>query len=150
MITPKPFQQTYIGNVLTLFRGAKSHLDEVASDFERRRVFAYNGACLLKAPTGAGKTLIAGTVAEQFSKEEKLVWLWFAPFKGLVGQAAKKRIPTIMPGERFGAQDEPIIQSLRIAREQNARFPGFESDVHGLIIDNSGAQPSYKVEVLKL
>ncbi len=59
-------------------------------------------------------------------------------------------IPTIMPGERFGAQDEPIIQSLRIAREQNARFPGFESDVHGLIIDNSGAQPSYKVEVLKL
>lgn len=87
MITPKPFQQTYIGNVLTLFRGAKSHLDEVTSDFERRRVFAYNGACLLKAPTGAGKTLIAGTVAEQFCKEEKLVWLWFAPFKGLVGQA---------------------------------------------------------------
>lgn len=58
-------------------------------------------------------------------------------------------IPTIMPGERFGAQDEPIIQSLRIAREQNARFPGFESDVHGLIIDDSGAQPGYKVEVLK-
>ncbi len=88
MISPKPFQQTYIGNVLSLFRGAKSHLDEVTSDFERRRVFAYNGACLLKAPTGAGKTLIAGTVAEQFSKGEKLVWLWFAPFRGLVGQAA--------------------------------------------------------------
>jgi superfamily II DNA or RNA helicase len=88
MITPKPFQQTYIGNVLGLFRAAKSLYDEVASDFERRRVFAYNGACLLKAPTGAGKTLIAGTVAEEFSQEEKLVWLWFAPFKGLVGQAA--------------------------------------------------------------
>lgn len=88
MITPKPFQQTYIGNVLGLFRAAKSLYDEVASDFERRRVFAYNGACLLKAPTGAGKTLVAGTVAEEFSQEEKLVWLWFAPFKGLVGQAA--------------------------------------------------------------
>lgn len=88
MITPKPFQQTYIGNVLGLFRAAKSLYDEVASDFERRRVFAYNGACLLKAPTGAGKTLIAGTVAEEFSQEENLVWLWFAPFKGLVGQAA--------------------------------------------------------------
>jgi len=59
-------------------------------------------------------------------------------------------IPTIMPGERFGASDEPIIQSLRIAREQNARFPGFESDVHGLIIDNSGEKPSYRVEVLKI
>jgi superfamily II DNA or RNA helicase len=88
MITPKPFQQTYIGNVLGLFRAAKSLYDEVTSDFERRRVFAYNGACLLKAPTGAGKTLIAGTVAEEFSQEENLVWLWFAPFKGLVGQAA--------------------------------------------------------------
>jgi len=51
--------------------------------------------------------------------------------------------------ERFGAADEPIIQSLRIAREQNARFPGFESDVHGLIIDRDGDVPSYKVEVLK-
>jgi len=59
-------------------------------------------------------------------------------------------IPTIMPGERFGASDEPIIQSLRIAREQNARFPGFESDVHGLIIDRDGATPTYKVEVLKV
>ncbi|MEN5208139.1 Orn/Lys/Arg decarboxylase N-terminal domain-containing protein [Stenotrophomonas terrae] len=59
-------------------------------------------------------------------------------------------IPTIMPGERFGASDEPIIQSLRIAREQNARFPGFESDVHGLIIDTSGEKPSYRVEVLKI
>ncbi|RRU14296.1 Orn/Lys/Arg decarboxylase N-terminal domain-containing protein [Stenotrophomonas sp. 278] len=59
-------------------------------------------------------------------------------------------IPTIMPGERFGSSDEPIIQSLRIAREQNARFPGFESDVHGLIIDRSGEAPSYKVEVLKV
>ncbi|WP_313217726.1 lysine decarboxylase, partial [Stenotrophomonas sp.] len=59
-------------------------------------------------------------------------------------------IPTIMPGERFGATDEPIIQSLRIAREQNARFPGFESDVHGLIIDRDGDTPSYKVEVLKV
>ena len=58
-------------------------------------------------------------------------------------------IPTIMPGERFGDSDEPIIQSLRIAREQNARFPGFESDVHGLIIEHDGGVPSYKVEVLK-
>ena len=39
---------------------------------------------------------------------------------------------------------------MRIAREQNARFPGFESDVHGLIIDNSGEKPSYRVEVLKI
>ena len=57
-------------------------------------------------------------------------------------------IPTIMPGERFGGSDEPIIRSLRIAREQNARFPGFESDVHGLIIEPRDGAPAYKVEVL--
>ena len=49
--------------------------------------FSYNGAVLLKAPTGAGKTIMAGTVAEHFATEEKVVWFWFAPFKGLVGQA---------------------------------------------------------------
>jgi type III restriction enzyme len=87
MITPKPFQTTYIDNILTLFRGARSQYDSVAEGIDRQAVFAYNGACLLKAPTGAGKTLIAGTVAEKFSHEEKVVWLWFAPFKGLVGQA---------------------------------------------------------------
>jgi arginine decarboxylase len=58
-------------------------------------------------------------------------------------------IPTIMPGERFGDSDEPIIQSLRIARELYGRFPGFESDVHGLIIEQEGDAVSYKVEVLK-
>jgi superfamily II DNA or RNA helicase len=87
MITPKPFQTTYIDNILTLFRGAKSQYDSIGEGMDRQAVFAYNGACLLKAPTGAGKTLIAGTVAEKFSHEEKVVWLWFAPFKGLVGQA---------------------------------------------------------------
>ncbi|KRG45004.1 lysine decarboxylase [Stenotrophomonas pictorum JCM 9942] len=58
-------------------------------------------------------------------------------------------IPTIMPGERFGRTNDPIIQSLRIAREQNVRFPGFESDVHGLIIEREGGIATYKVEVLK-
>lgn len=88
MITPKPFQQTYIDNVLGQFLSAKGYYDSVTTDFDRRRVFAYNGAVLMKAPTGAGKTIMAGAVAEKFSAIEKVVWFWFAPFKGLVGQAA--------------------------------------------------------------
>jgi hypothetical protein len=88
MITPKPFQQTYIDNVLGLFLSAKGLYDSVTTEHDRRRVFAYNGALLMKAPTGAGKTIMAGAVAEKFSAEEKVVWFWFAPFKGLVGQAA--------------------------------------------------------------
>ncbi|WP_449284292.1 Orn/Lys/Arg family decarboxylase [Lysobacter cavernae] len=59
-------------------------------------------------------------------------------------------IPTIMPGERFGDQKEPIIESLRIAKAQNERFPGFESDVHGLIVERDAKGPRYVVEVLKV
>jgi len=87
MIAPKPFQQPYIENILALFRAAKGYYDEAIGAADRRRAFSYNGAVLLKAPTGAGKTIMAGTVAEKFATEEKIVWFWFAPFKGLTGQA---------------------------------------------------------------
>ncbi|MEI7911873.1 MAG: DEAD/DEAH box helicase family protein [Verrucomicrobiota bacterium] len=88
MITPKSFQQGYIDNVLHLFRAAKSLYDETTAGPLHRRIFAHNGAVLMKAPTGSGKTIMAGAVAEHFSGEEKAVWFWFAPFKGLVGQSA--------------------------------------------------------------
>jgi arginine decarboxylase len=58
-------------------------------------------------------------------------------------------IPVIMPGERFGGQDSAILESLRIAREQNEQFPGFESDIHGLITEQGPKGPRYVVEVLK-
>lgn len=88
MITPKTFQRTYIDNVLHLFRSAKSLYDGTSTDYDHRRVFAHNAAVLLKAPTGSGKTIMAGTIAESFATEENIVWFWFAPFKGLVGQSA--------------------------------------------------------------
>lgn len=39
-------------------------------------------------------------------------------------------IPLLIPGERFNAT---IIRYLKFAREFNARFPGFETDIHGLV-----------------
>jgi arginine decarboxylase len=39
-------------------------------------------------------------------------------------------IPLLIPGERF---NKTIVQYLRFARDFNATFPGFETDVHGLI-----------------
>ncbi len=39
-------------------------------------------------------------------------------------------IPLIMPGERF--QTDSIIEYLKFARDTDERFPGFESDIHGL------------------
>ncbi|MFZ1243462.1 MAG: arginine/lysine/ornithine decarboxylase, partial [Azonexus sp.] len=39
-------------------------------------------------------------------------------------------IPLLIPGERFNAT---ICSYLKFAREFNATFPGFETDVHGLV-----------------
>jgi arginine decarboxylase len=39
-------------------------------------------------------------------------------------------IPLLIPGERVNAT---IVRYLRFARDFNARFPGFETDIHGLV-----------------
>ena len=166
MITPKPFQQTYIDNILGLFGAAKSLHDGVAHEIERRRVFAYNGASLLKAPTGSGKTLIAGTVAEKFAAVERVVWLWFAPFKGLVGQAAMslrdhhpglrvrdlagdRRAAGTRPGDTFVLTWASVVaksadaRKLRTENEQLVSLDGFLADLReagfriGVIIDEA-------------
>jgi ornithine decarboxylase/arginine decarboxylase len=43
-------------------------------------------------------------------------------------------IPLLIPGERFNRK---IVDYLRFAGEFNAAFPGFETDVHGLVADES-------------
>jgi len=44
-------------------------------------------------------------------------------------------IPLLIPGERFNAA---ICNYLKFARVFNARFPGFETDIHGLVKDSDG------------
>jgi arginine decarboxylase len=44
-------------------------------------------------------------------------------------------IPLLVPGERFNRK---IVDYLRFTREFNARFPGFDTDVHGLVADEAG------------
>jgi len=39
-------------------------------------------------------------------------------------------IPLLIPGERFNGT---IVRYLQFAREFNAKFPGFETDIHGLV-----------------
>ncbi len=41
-------------------------------------------------------------------------------------------IPLLIPGERFNAT---IVRYLQFARDFNNRFPGFETDIHGLVKD---------------
>lgn len=48
-------------------------------------------------------------------------------------------IPLLVPGERF---NETIVEYLKFVRSFNRRFPGFHTDVHGLV-----AEPSINGEV---
>ena len=59
-------------------------------------------------------------------------------------------IPLIMPGERYNEKAEAIFNYLRIAEEQDAQIPGFESDIHGreVEVDATGKR-RYVVEVIK-
>jgi arginine decarboxylase len=52
-------------------------------------------------------------------------------------------IPLLIPGERFNAT---ICNYLKFAREFNARFPGFETDVHGLV---KGVDGRYYVDCVR-
>ncbi len=52
-------------------------------------------------------------------------------------------IPLLIPGERF---NETIVRFLKFTREFNEKFPGFETDVHGLVKDKSNSHTRYFVD----
>ncbi|MDR2093518.1 MAG: arginine/lysine/ornithine decarboxylase [Azoarcus sp.] len=52
-------------------------------------------------------------------------------------------IPLLIPGERFNAT---IVRYLAFARDFNAAFPGFETDIHGLV---KGEDGRYYVDCVK-
>jgi arginine decarboxylase len=56
-------------------------------------------------------------------------------------------IPLLIPGERF---NKTIVDYLRFARDFNERFPGFETDVHGLVKREVNGKRDYFVDCVKL
>ncbi|TRX73495.1 Orn/Lys/Arg family decarboxylase [Pseudomonas mangiferae] len=58
-------------------------------------------------------------------------------------------IPLIMPGERFTEATRSIIDYLEFARTFDRRFPGFDSDVHGLQHQDGPHGRLYTVDCLK-
>ena len=56
-------------------------------------------------------------------------------------------IPLLIPGERF---NKKIVDYLRFTRQFNAAFPGFDTDVHGLVeSDDEGAARRYYVDCVR-
>ncbi|BCE02063.1 Orn/Lys/Arg decarboxylase N-terminal domain-containing protein [Marinicellulosiphila megalodicopiae] len=54
-------------------------------------------------------------------------------------------IPLMVPGERFNST---IIHYLKFVRDFNTRFPGFETDVHGLLKQEINGVEDYYVDVI--
>lgn len=41
-------------------------------------------------------------------------------------------VPILMPGERIGDQNDPVLRYMHVLQEFDRRFPGFEHDSHGV------------------
>lgn len=55
-------------------------------------------------------------------------------------------IPLLVPGERF---NPIILQYLRFARDFNQRFPGFHTDIHGLVGELVNGKIEYFVDCVR-
>jgi arginine decarboxylase len=55
-------------------------------------------------------------------------------------------IPLLIPGERF---NKTIVEYLKFAREFNALYPGFDTDVHGLVAETVKGETSYYVDCVR-
>jgi len=55
-------------------------------------------------------------------------------------------IPLLIPGERF---NKTIVDYLKFARDFNEKFPGFETDVHGLVTRDVDGKRGYFVDCVK-
>ena len=55
-------------------------------------------------------------------------------------------IPLLIPGERVNSV---IVKYLQFARQFNAAFPGFETDIHGLVEQNEAGRVEYFVDCVR-
>jgi arginine decarboxylase len=55
-------------------------------------------------------------------------------------------IPLLIPGERV---NRIILEYLKFARSFNERFPGFETDIHGLVKEERGGKVVYAMDCVK-
>ena len=55
-------------------------------------------------------------------------------------------IPLLIPGERFNST---IVRYLKFARDFNERFPGFETDIHGLVKEVIDSRSVYYVDCVR-
>lgn len=95
----KQFQEDAVKNGTAIFQSCLSELSRLSAtdayETNKRLIISDLGVLLLEAPTGVGKTLMAGHIAESISQLHtsnrlpKVIWFWIAPYSGLIDQAVK-------------------------------------------------------------
>ncbi|MEZ6138604.1 MAG: lysine decarboxylase, partial [Pirellulaceae bacterium] len=55
-------------------------------------------------------------------------------------------IPLLIPGEQF---NKPIVEYLKFARMFNQQFPGFDTDIHGLVEEKIDGRVKYSVDCVR-
>ena len=55
-------------------------------------------------------------------------------------------IPLLIPGERF---NKTIVEYLKFTQRFNLAFPGFETDVHGLVEDRVDGRTRFYVDCVR-
>ena len=93
--------------------------------------------CLLRAPTGAGKTFVIGQVLQRVGTQRDVLWFWFVPFVTLVGQTLDSLLrhapglsPTLFSQGRnqdLDASTVLISTAQGVARAQ-WRTKGYDAD----------------------
>lgn len=85
----KKFQQDVREGINARFDNVRDLYAQIAASTPQRidQARRNDGAVVLQAPTGAGKTLIAVEAMRAASRAERILWFWFAPFTGLVEQS---------------------------------------------------------------
>lgn len=114
-------------------------------DFQRRLIAGMERAllrepsppCLLRAPTGSGKTFVISQVLERVSAQRAVLWFWFVPFVTLVQQtedAFAANAPSLSPrsltdGRNQEAHAGMVLLSTAqgVARAQ-WRTKGYDAD----------------------
>lgn len=93
--------------------------------------------CLLRAPTGSGKTFVIGQVLQRVGEQRDVLWFWFVPFVTLVGQTLDSLLqhaPSLTPAlfsqgrnQDVGAGAVLISTAQGVARAQ-WRTKGYNAD----------------------
>ncbi|PRP72455.1 hypothetical protein BUE93_00010 [Chromobacterium amazonense] len=119
LLEPESFQSTLIHNLTrTLLRDNRP-------------------PCLLRAPTGSGKTFMLARVLANISSETGVVWFWFVPFVNLVAQtldALKSNASDLTPTTlSLGRNQQPAGGQVMIATTQSVaraqwRNKGYDAD----------------------